>query len=86
MLNLLADDQLKKFSSSVLHNWLASFISELRNESTVSSAKSMGTNLLDMLGKSLIKNKNSRGPKIEPWGTPLRMGRHGDDTPFILTD
>ena len=28
--------------------------------------------------------ENKRGPKTEPWGTPLRTGRNVDDISFIL--
>jgi hypothetical protein len=32
----------------------------------------MGIDLLfKMFGKSLMYNKNNKGPKIDPWGTPL---------------
>ena len=42
----------------------------------VSSANKMYFKLGDAFSKSLIKIKNSRGPKTDPWGTPflgLRM-------------
>ena len=29
---------------------------------------------LAQFGKSFIYNKNKRGPKTDPWGTPQRMG------------
>ena len=35
----------------------------------VSSAKSLGV-VCKAVGRSLIYNRNNRGPKIEPWGIP----------------
>jgi hypothetical protein len=42
----------------------------------VSSAKRIGIDLLFIIlviGRSLIYNEKSRGPKIDPWGTPLTI-------------
>ena len=36
----------------------------------VSSANNMGNNTSDTLAISLIYNKMSNGPRMEPWGTP----------------
>ena len=37
-------------------------------------------------GKSLIYIKNSRGPKIEPWGTPVYIFFSDDLDPFRSTN
>jgi hypothetical protein len=38
----------------------------------MSSAKRRGIHLLfKMIGKSLMCNRNNKGPKIDPWGTAL---------------
>ena len=34
---------------------------------------------------SLTYIKNSKGPKIEPWGTPIFTVLMGDLNPFVLT-
>jgi hypothetical protein len=45
----------------------------------VSSAKRIGLDLLvTVLGKSFIYNKNSKGPKIDPWGTPFLTFPHSE--------
>jgi hypothetical protein len=36
-------------------------------------------------GRSFTNTRNSRGPKIEPWGTPDRTGRVWDDSPRTVT-
>ena len=38
-----------------------------------------------MLGKSLIYNKKSNGPKTDPWGTPQLISNGSDDSPLIET-
>ena len=37
------------------------------------------------VGRSLIYRRNSRGPKIEPWGMPEVTGRHSDVRPSSVT-
>ena len=36
-------------------------------------------------GRSLIKIRNSRGPMIDPWGTPDFIGFQEEVTPLIIT-
>ena len=50
---------------------LKSIKSEWVNKILVSSAKIIGAEVLFIiLGKSFIHKRKSRGPKIEPYGTP----------------
>ena len=37
-------------------------------------------------GKSLIYNKKSKGPRIEPWGTPHVIGKLEDKYPQYVTN
>ena len=53
---------------NVLFKWI---MSELLNNTVVSSAKSINFNKLVELTISLIYNKKKRGPSVEPWGTPI---------------
>ena len=34
-------------------------------------------------GKSLMKSKNNKGPKIDPWGTPQFTVEESDSSLFI---
>ena len=56
---------------------------KLASEQTrqVSSAKSLGLQLTEN-GKSLMYNKKRRGPRIEPWGTPLLL--HNGETLSLM--
>ena len=36
-------------------------------------------------GKSFIKSKNNRGPKMDPWGTPQFTADESDNLVFIAT-
>ena len=36
----------------------------------------------DAQGRSLIYNKNRRGPSTDPWGTPISIGSSLDFEPF----
>jgi hypothetical protein len=49
----------------------------------VSSANSRGLVLLRHSGKSLMYNRNSNGPKIEPWGTPHLINCSDETDLFI---
>ena len=51
----------------------------------VSSAKIRNESLLDDFGRSFIYNKNSRGPRVEPWGTPQVIGLREDSTSPVFT-
>ena len=50
----------------------------------LSSAKSLAVDDR-FLDKSLIYTKNNRGPKKDPWGTPVNTGDHEDHWPFNKT-
>ena len=50
----------------------------------VSSAKSLAVDDR-FLDKSLIYTKNNRGPKKDPWGTPVNTRDHEDHWPFNKT-
>ena len=36
-------------------------------------------------GRSLMKSKNNKGPKIDPWGTPQLTNYEADNSLFIAT-
>ena len=36
-------------------------------------------------GKSLMKSKNYRGPKMDPWGTPQFIANESDNSLLIAT-
>ena len=36
-------------------------------------------------GRSLMKSKNNKGPKIDPWGTPQLTTDEADNSLFITT-
>ena len=74
MLNLFAVAHLYNFSNSLLQTTLDSAIFVQLKDTVKSSANSTGTKLSEILGRSFIKNMNKRGPKIEPWGTPMVIG------------
>ena len=54
--------------------------------SVVSSAYKTGVKTFEILGKSFMKNKKSRGPRTDPCGTPFDIGRGGDIDCLIRTD
>ena len=37
-------------------------------------------------GKSLMKIKNSRGPNMDPWGTPYKISRREEEVLLSLTN
>ena len=51
----------------------------------VSSANKWNIKLLEAFGKSLIYNKNNRGPKTDPWGTPQVIGNEEEEWPLTVT-
>jgi hypothetical protein len=51
----------------------------------VSSAKAAIDDEEILSGKSLTYNRNSTGPRIEPWGTPDVTGKVGEVTPRTVT-
>ena len=52
----------------------------------VSSANKWKLSSFEVFGKSLIYNKNRRGPRMDPWGTPQVIERESELWPFILTN
>ena len=54
--------------------------------SVVSSAYKTGVNTFEIFGRSFMKNKKGRGPRTDPCGTPLEMGRGGEIESLIRTD
>ena len=48
----------------------------------VSSAKGKKNNLFDILGKSLMYIKNSKGPNTDPCGTPQLIGFKSEESPL----
>ena len=72
-------------SERLLFNRLAESVIILTAENSgVSSAKSL-TLELKPLDKSLIQIKNSKGPRIDPWGTPALTFAHEECWPFNTT-
>ena len=61
-----------------------SFLSLTTVNREVSSEKSFAL-VFNPLGKSLIYIRKRSGPKIEPWGTPAKIGHHDDVCPFKMT-
>ena len=48
----------------------------------VSSANKNNFSLSDILGRSLMYIKKSKGPKTEPWGTPQDIPLRSEDEPL----
>ena len=55
-------------------------LSKLQNN-VVSSAYIKMLKILLTVGRSLIYIKNSRGPRTEPWGTPVVIGSFFEEIP-----
>ena len=55
------------------------------NSSFKSSANAQGMQSRKILGRSLIKVRNSRGASTDPWGTSLGTGRPFERCPAIFT-
>ena len=51
----------------------------------MSSANSSDINLEER-GRSFMYNKNRRGPRIDPWGTPSRISKRGLNLFLMLTN
>ena len=58
---------------------------DCRSIRQVSSAKRQGV-LLMAFGKSLTYIKKSKGPSMEPWGTPILMGLVEDEVLLKVTN
>ena len=52
----------------------------------VSSAYKTGVKTLEIFGRSLIKNRNNKGPRTDPCGTPLVIGSGGKIQFWMRTD
>ena len=74
MVSLFTADHEKNFWSSVLHRKLACCKEEHLKVIVVSSAKRTEVTLFETLGKSLMKNKKSKGPSLLPWKIPFVIG------------
>ena len=68
--SLLTFNQVTNFLSSIFTVFCSITRSLDSKNMLVSSAKRKNFNFLDMLGKSFMYNKKSKGPKTEPCGTP----------------
>lgn len=77
--NLLERNQVASFASSAFAvvNRSGKFLS-VRHK-FVSSAKRMKWNSLEHSDISFIYSRKSRGPNIEPWGTPQVIGNGGEE-------
>ena len=74
--NLLAANQITTlFNSQFIHFTNSSVFLPFKNM-LVSSANRIGNRMSDTLQISLTYNKNKRGPKIEPCGTPQVIAFH----------
>ena len=62
---------------------VVSFLLEIGLSSFVSSAKRHVEQNEVEFGMSLMKIRNSRGPRTLPWGTPDRTGSNSDELPSI---
>jgi len=51
----------------------------------VSSAYNLIEKKVEDFGRSLMKIINSKGPSIDPWGTPVEIKRVSEATPFACT-
>ena len=73
------------FSSQfkVASRWLRFLLEKLI---IVSSAKRWNVSKLEVLGKSFTYNKNKRGPRIDPWGTPQVTGNESELWPLTFTN
>ena len=52
----------------------------------VSSANKWKVSNFEALGKSLIYNKNNKGPRTDPWGTPQVTDRESESWPLTHTN
>jgi len=83
--NLFALNQHESFFSSQLITSISVAMSSPLKSSVVSSAKMIKWIIWEQLTISLMYNRNSNGPRIEPWGTPQVTVFHDESTPLRLT-
>lgn len=69
--NLFSKHQRCTFSNILFTIISVSFIFFVQTVSDVSSANSMYSASSEMVGRSLMKIRKSRGPSVEPCGTPV---------------
>ena len=74
--SLLVLKNSQTFLSSVFTMLIRTFRSSWENSNVVSSANNNVRNL-DARGKSFIYKRKSRGPKMDPWGTPRVISKSG---------
>ena len=71
--SLLASSHSVTFTNSLLTDEIKSSTLFPDINTFVSSANSIGNKIFDTVSMSLMYNKNKRGPKNYPWGTPQVM-------------
>ena len=84
--NLLAFTKSKILNISSLTSRILSLRSVPVQNRLVSSAKSIGIKKLDTFVKSLIYKRKSKGPSIDPCGTPQLITLSSDWYPLCATD
>ena len=82
-LSLLAINHSLRFSKSEFTATLRSVIEFAEAVKFLSSANNRGFVLLRQRRRSLMYNKKSNGPKIEPCGTP-HLIRRSDEKEFLI--
>ena len=78
--NLLEHNQSYTLFISLLIVFSLHILSKLQNN-VVSSAYIKMSKILLTVGRSLMYIKNNRGPRTEPWGTPVVIGSFFEQTP-----
>ena len=71
MINLFTTSQSNTFSNSVSRTWVSLWRCGPLKVNVVSSANWLKSNSDDELHMSLMYKRNSKGPRVEPWGTPM---------------
>ena len=82
---LFAHNQLSTFLSSAFMTSKICVRSSLSKQTVVSSAKWTNLSTVEHLHMSLMYIKKSKGPSMEPWGTPMLIGSWDELNPFIDT-
>ena len=54
-------------------------------ERVLSSANKVNLKFCEQCGRSFMKMRNSNGPRIDPWGTPIDMGRLSECASAMVT-
>ena len=76
--NLFVLNHSKRSFVSELTFWKRSLFDLCAKYIVVSSANRRGLQFDRQFGRSFIYNKNNKGPKTLPWGTPHVMGKAED--------